>query len=103
MELMTEELKAKFPKIGATEETPAEEKVVIAKYFDPTGSWTWYAVEYDGEDEFFGLVDGFELEWGYFSLSELKSVHGHFGLGLERDLYIGNPKIKDVPALKGRV
>jgi len=35
---------------------------------------------------FFGLVQGFETEWGYFVLSELESVRGPFGLGIERDL-----------------
>ncbi len=103
MELLTKELRKKFPKLGATENTPLEEKVVVAKFFNPAGSWTWYAVEFDGKDEFFGLVDGFELEWGSFSLSELKSVRGPFGLGIERDRYIGHPKIKDVTALKGRL
>jgi hypothetical protein len=103
MELLTKELREKFPKLYATEKVPAEEKVVIAKFFQPWGSWTWYAVEFDGEDRFFGLVDGFELEWGYFSLSELQSIKGFGGLGIERDLYFGHPKIKDVPALQGRV
>jgi len=103
MELLTKELQKKFPKLYATNKIPAGEKVVIAKFFDPTGSWTWYAVEFDGKDRFFGLVDGFELEWGYFSLSELRSVKGPLGLGIERDRYFGFPKIKDVPALKGRV
>ena len=26
-------------------------------------------------------------EWGYFSLDELQSYKGPFGLGIERDLY----------------
>lgn len=103
MELLTKEIKGKLPALYAGEETPLEEKKVIVKFFDPTGSWTWYATEYDGEDRFFGLVDGFELEWGYFSLKELQSVRGRFGLGIERDRHFGMPKIKDVPALEGRV
>jgi len=103
MELLTKELREKFPKLYATEKVPAEEKVVIAKFFQPWGSWTWYAVEFDGEDRFFGLVDGFELEWGYFSLTELQSIKGPWGLGIERDLYLGHPKTKDIPALQGRV
>ena len=45
---------------------------------------------------FFGFVDGLEREWGYFSLSELESVRGGFGLPVERDMYIGNPLMKDV-------
>ena len=103
MKLLTKELRGKFPQVYGTEEVSNGEKVVIAKFFQPWGSWTWYAVEFDGEDQFFGLVDGFELEWGYFSLSELESIRGPGGLGIERDLYFGNPQIKDVPALRGRV
>ena len=45
------------------------------------------ASEFDGEDIFFGLVIGMEMELGYFSLSELESVRGSLGLPIERDLY----------------
>jgi hypothetical protein len=45
------------------------------------------ATEFDGEDTFFGLVDGHERELGYFSLRELESVRGALGLPIERDLY----------------
>ena len=38
----------------------------------PASDWTWYATEYDGEDLFFGLVSGFEVELGYFSRTELE-------------------------------
>ena len=57
------------------------------KFFTPDSNWTWYASEFDGEDIFYGLVIGFEVEFGYFSLSELQSVHGPLGLPIERDLY----------------
>jgi len=99
MELMTQEIREQFKKIGSQDGKDAE-AICVVKYFDPTGSWTWYATEFDQEDTFFGLVDGFELEWGPFLLSELQSVHGALGLGIERDLYIGMPKLKDIPALK---
>lgn len=102
MRLLTKEIREKLPPLYATEKIPAPEKVCVVKYFQPWGSWTWYAVEFDGEDTFFGLVDGFELEWGYFCLSELRSVNGPFGLAIERDLHFGMPKMKDVSALKGR-
>lgn len=45
---------------------------------------------------FFGLVHGFEKEWGYFSLKELESVTGPHGLKIERDLYFEPTKIKDI-------
>ena len=99
MKLLTKKLEGQFPKLNETEGIPIEEKKVIAKYFHPMSNWTWYAVEYDPKDRlFFGLVDGFDKEWGYFSLTELESVKVH-GLGIERDLYFGQPKIKDISGL----
>ena len=38
-------------------------------------------------DYLWGIVKGFEVEMGSFSLSELEAVRGRFGLGIERDLY----------------
>ena len=102
MELLTKEIREAFKKIGS-QDGKGEEAICVVKFFDPTGSWTWYATEFDGEDTFFGLVDGFELEWGSFSLSELKSVKGPLGLGIERDRYFGMPKLKDVSRLKDRL
>lgn len=57
------------------------------KYFTPDSSWTWYATEFDGQDTFFGLVQGLEEELGYFSLAELQQVRGPLGLPIERDLH----------------
>ena len=51
---------------------------------------------FDGEDIFFGLVSGFELELGYFSLSELESVRGPLGLPIERDLYFEPKTLQDL-------
>ena len=44
--------------------------MVHVKFFTPWTSWTWYGIEFDGEDLCFGLVDGHEEELGYFSLSD---------------------------------
>lgn len=89
MKLMTSDLRKKFPVIGATEGVDPGSVRVMAKYFDPTGSATWYAVEFDGKDQFFGWAELFPGcgEYGYFSLQELQSVRGPLGLGIERDLY----------------
>ena len=57
------------------------------KYFTPSAQWSWFATEFDGDDTFFGLVEGFEKELGYFSLSELKEARGPLGLPIERDLF----------------
>ena len=62
----------------------------------PDSNWTWYVTEFDGKDTFFGLVDGFEKELGYFSLSELESVKGPLGLKIERDVYFKPMKLKDL-------
>lgn len=98
MKLLTKELIRQFPKIGATAGLPMGERKIIAKFFHPLSSWTWYAFEYDGKDEFFGLVDGHEKELGSFSLAELGSVK-LMGLGIERDRYFGTPMVKDVAVL----
>ena len=64
---------------------------VLVKFFTPWTNWTWYALEgeklEDGDWRFFGLVDGHEMELGYFMLSELQSVRGPAGLKIERDMY----------------
>lgn len=83
MKLLTAEIRRKLPPIGATEDKPDPKAVV--KFFTPWTGWTWYATEFDGRDLFFGLVDGHEVGLGHFSLAELESVKGPFGLKIERD------------------
>lgn len=96
MKLLTKALRKKLPALGETDNKDPKEVKVIVKFFDPTGSWTWYATEFDGKDTFFGFVRGFDNELGYFSLSELESVKGKFGLGIERDLHFGKHSLKEV-------
>ena len=86
MILLTKKIIKKLPRLGGQEQKGLD-AVVYIKFFTPWTSWTWYATEFDGNDIFFGLVDGFEKELGYFSLSELKNIKGPFGLKIERDLY----------------
>jgi len=96
MKLLTKEILNQLPKLYATEDIKPEDVQVIAKFFDPMGSWTWYAVEFDGEDRFFGLVRGHESELGYFTLSELQSFKGKFGIGIERDRHFGKHTLAEV-------
>lgn len=84
--LLPKELKEKLPKLYENEELGLDARALV-KYFTPDSNWTWYGSEFDGEDIFFGLVSGFEVELGYFSLSELESARGPRGLPIERDLY----------------
>ena len=58
---------------------------VYAKFFYPDYSWSWYVIEFDGEDLFYGFVDGDYPELGYFRLSELLSARGKLSLSIERD------------------
>ena len=81
--LLTPDLRQALPALYSQEHVP--DPLVRAKFFTPDASWTWYALEFDGEDLFFGLVDGHEQELGYFRLSELEHSKGHFGLHIERD------------------
>ena len=71
-----------LPPLYSTEHQ--SDPVVQVKFFNPSGSWTWYATEFDGEDRFFGYVVGQDKELGYFSLNELQNYRGRWGLGIER-------------------
>lgn len=99
MQLLPTELEAQMPQLYTTENVPLEDKVVVAKFFIPDSNWVWYAVEGSPENDnflFFGLVNGFEREWSYFSLNELTSFRGPLGLPVERDLYFTPQTIKQL-------
>jgi hypothetical protein len=84
--------------------------MALVKYFTPDSSWTWYASEgspvdengyFDTDDKkvdylLFGLVIGFEIEFGYFSLNELQPVRGALGLPVERDLYYEPKSLREL-------
>jgi hypothetical protein len=74
-----------LPKLGATEHEA--DPLIRVKFFYPDFEWTWYGIEFDGVDVFFGLVDGFEPELGYFTLSELLANRGTLGCEIERDFH----------------
>lgn len=89
---------------------------VIARYFNPVGTGTWYVTEmadylhkvnkkdgyktYDKVDKdfqfrrmedilLFGLAElGYEFEWGSFSLNELSQLLLPHGMEIERDVHI---------------
>lgn len=95
MVLLTKEVLKKLPPLYSQEEKGLD-AVAVVKFFTPDSNWTWYATEFDGEDLFFGLVEGFEKEIGYFRLSELKSVKGALGLPIERDMYFKPKSLKEL-------
>src|SRR5262249_27767201 len=84
--LLPDSLKERMPALYSQEEVP--DPMVVCTFFDPVGSWTWYATEGSPVDEdgyydivkekvdylFFGLVVGHVAELGYFSLTELQTT-----------------------------
>ena len=95
MELLTEEIREQLPELYANEEIGLAAQALV-KFFTPDANWTWYASEFDGDDIFFGLVIGHMAEFGYFSLSELESVRGPWGLPIERDLDFEPTSLKEL-------
>lgn len=98
MKLMTKEIESKLKPLYHYENS-GEKPIAVLKYFDPTGSWSWYAAEGKKQDDgdwlLWGAVDGFEFEYGYFTLRELEhakdSCTGLQSLPIERDLHF-SPK-----------
>ena len=75
-----------LPTVEASAAT--RDPLALVKIFDPTGSWTWYIAAYDPDShQAYGLVNGFEAEFGYIDMGELVRIRGQFGLPLERDLH----------------
>ena len=102
MKMLTKANREALPKLYANEDKSLDETMAVVKYFTPWTNWTWYASEGEpvlddqGNEidfKFFGLVDGHEMELGYFLLSELEAIHrpsflgGRFGLKIERDMH----------------
>ena len=108
MKLLTEEIKSVLPVLYAQENE--KDPMVYAKFFDPTGSWTWYATEGEETDNgdflFFGYVIGFDAELGYFTQSQLESAKrgatGIQALPIEQDLYFTPRKLSEVKVQHNR-
>ena len=97
--LLTQEIKGTLPPLYNSEKHPEKDAIAVVKFFSPYSQWTWYAVEFDGEDTFFGLVDGFEMEYGYFSYSELEAVTVFGGVpAVERDCHWSPRPVKEIEA-----
>jgi len=94
LKLLTKAIERTIPALYSTEDIKDQDKTIVCKFFALGSGWTWYVVEgerkEDGDYLFFGLVNGYEKEWGYFSLEELLAVKWHGIPGIERDLHF-NP------------
>jgi hypothetical protein len=86
--LLPEEVARSIPPLYSAERDP--DPLVVVKFFTPDSNWTWWVIEGgadDGDFLFFGLVQGFCRELGYFTLRQLEEVRGPLGLPIERDLW----------------
>ena len=98
MKLLTEEIKAKLPRLGSTSTKETKDIPIIVKFFSCFNGWTWYVTEgeknEEGDWEFFGLVRGFETELGPFMLSELDVKKNGVPI-VERDKYFGKHMLSE--------
>ena len=95
VELLPKDIREELPELHANEELGLAAQALV-KFFTPDSSWSWYCSEFDGNDICFGLVIGFEPEFGYFSISELESVRGPLGLPIERDLHFKPKSLEEL-------
>lgn len=97
LELLDQKTREALPPLYSGEKLGFDALAQV-KFFTPDAQWTWYGSEFDGSDRFFGLVNGDELELGYFSLSELEEVRGALGLPVERDKFFHPTTLRDLKA-----
>lgn len=83
--LLTQEDRRRLPPLYSQENV--KDPLAQVKFFTPDSNWTWFALEFDQKDTFFGLVQGHEEELGYFTLSEMSRARGPMGLAIERDMH----------------
>ena len=101
MKLINDELIARFKEVG--DQSEELDPIVVAKFFDPCGSATWYITRYDEHTQIgYCYVTGMVYdEWGSVYIPELESIKRPFGLTIERDLYTKEKRISEhVPELK---
>ena len=83
-QLMTEEIAKTVPRLYGQD--GAEDPTVYAHYFSCVNGWDWWLLEFDGTDEAFGLVEGYDDELGYFSIKEMEELNRQMGFAaVERD------------------
>jgi hypothetical protein len=117
MQLLSNEILRKLLALYSQENQ--KDPLVVCKFFDPTGSWTWHAWEgspvdehgyYDTDKEkvdflFFGLVIGFEAEFGYFSLNELvnakQGLRGIQALPIDHDIHSKPCRLSEIKKKHG--
>lgn len=79
-------INAKVPPLYS-QDGAGDAAVVRVKLFSPYSNYTWYILEFYGEDQCFGWVEGPYPEYGYFSLTELANARRGSVPLVERDRY----------------
>lgn len=77
--------KIEIPKLYATEHIAMEDKIARVKLYSPVMGWEWYIIETDDGNYCFGLVKGYETEFGYFTVSELMELRTVDGYAVYQD------------------
>ena len=74
--LISNEILKQLPTLDAVKQAGFDlfNAKALVKFLTPGDKWTWYALAFDGEDLFFGFINGNVPELGYFRLSALE--HG---------------------------
>lgn len=98
-ELMTREIAEGLPRLY--EQDGAGDPTVYVHYFSCVNGWDWWLLEFDGTDEAFGLVEGYDDELGYFSIKEMEELNHQMGFAaIERDEHF---EPKSLSAVRGEV
>ena len=107
MKLLTKANEKAIPPLYSQENN--SDPLAVVKFFNPTGAGSWYVLEGEKHEDaggdwlFFGYVTGMnEDELGYFSLPELASSIGRYGLGIERDLWFKPTLLSVIKAKAGQ-
>ncbi|MBT3245127.1 MAG: DUF2958 domain-containing protein [Bacteroidetes bacterium] len=98
MKLITEEFETLFKDYPLYSQEEVEDPLVVAKLFDPVGSATWFLLEFDPVEKIaFGYVTGLQVdELGYISLTEMESIKGPLGIGIEQDMYFIQKQLSEL-------
>lgn len=75
MDLIPDEFRKRLPNLGSTaKQRPVQEWIAQVRLIDAQTRISWYLIEFDGQDRFFGLMAGKHSVAGEFSLAELESL-----------------------------
>ncbi len=67
-----------IPKLGETDGTSFDEKIIHQMWFEPQSHFWWLIAEYDPEDDiafgFANLDSDMNAEWGHIPISEIRGI-----------------------------